>query len=133
GAFDPPHVLREWLQRRDRPLRRRIGGDEKGGDHRRGRTQPETADDAAHRYTSVKLADPDVAEGGLVAMVLNTDASLCRPRIARMILELALRDELLPFRTVDLVFDQLHAIQPVLHVLAVRDDAGRVPFARRLR
>src|SRR5207237_3786170 len=79
------------------------------------------------------LVDADAPEGDRVTMILDPDASFTRPRIPRMILELALRDQPVPLVAPELVRDNLDAIEPVLDMTAIHDNAGRVPGPGRPR
>src|SRR5688572_21638989 len=78
-------------------------------------------------------ADADVAEGDLVAVVLQGDVAAARAAVARHLPELAGGDALLPLRAAELVFQQLFAVEPVLHVVAAHHQPPLVPLAGRAR
>ncbi len=64
---------------------------------------------------------------------LQPDAPPFRPPVVGRAGELAPAHQRFPFRRLDLVLHHLHAVEPVLHVAAVHDDAGAVPLADGLR
>src|SRR6185295_6570087 len=76
-----------------------------------------------------KLANLDVAKRNLVPVVLQQDVALQLRAPARFVLELALRLGRHQRRAPELVLDHLDAIQPVLDVGAVDDDAAGVDLA----
>src|SRR5205814_1862151 len=77
-------------------------------------------------------AQSDVAEGDLVAVILQEDVPFELRAPAGLVLELALRLRRHERRALELVLDHLHAVQPMLHVHAVDDDAATVDLARGL-
>src|SRR5882724_7510215 len=71
----------------------------------------------------------DIAGGDHVAVVLQTDVPGRVFPEARMRLELAARHLRVPIAAAELVLEQLEAVEPMLDVIAVHDEAGRVPCA----
>src|SRR6185437_14890646 len=61
-------------------------------------------------------------------VALDADVAAVCHAVLRPILELARRDAGIPIRTPELVLDDFLAVEPVLHMRAVDDDARRVPF-----
>ena len=60
----------------------------------------------------------DVAEGDPVAVALQADTTGWIPAVARIVGKLAPRESRVPVFASDLGFDQLHSVEPVLHVVA---------------
>src|SRR5262245_65548495 len=75
----------------------------------------------------------DVAEPHLVAMVLQADAPFPGAPVARIVLPLPFRHELLPLWRPHHIVDGLRSVQPRLDVAAIHNQAGLVPFAGGLR
>src|SRR5262245_31025131 len=79
-----------------------------------------------------QLANPNIAERHLIPVVLQKNVTLQLRAPARFVLELALRLGRFEGRALELVLDHLDAVQPMLDVHAVDDDAAGVHFAGRL-
>src|ERR1044071_5057458 len=75
--------------------------------------------------------DFDVAEGDHVPVVLQPDVALRVFPEARMRRELARRDLGIPVGTAEFILEELHAVEPVLDVVAVHDEARGVPLDRK--
>src|SRR4051812_20754691 len=84
-------------------------------------------------YVLLVLANLDVPVRDAVAVVLQGDVALARAGVLRKVLELARPHLFLPSAAPQFVLDHLHAVQPVLHVTAARDDPRLVPRADGLR
>src|SRR4029453_8328859 len=80
-----------------------------------------------------QFLDPDIAIGDLVAVVLQQDVALQLRPPAGLVLELALGFRRHQRRAAQLVFDQLHAVEPVLDVIAVDENPAGVDFSGRFQ
>src|SRR5512145_2424778 len=81
------------------------------------------------RGASGQDADADVAIRDPVAVVLERDVAGARPSVPGPLRELGCRHLRLPRRGPQLVLDHLHAVEPVLDVRPVDDEADGIPFA----
>src|SRR5579864_8026721 len=84
------------------------------------------------RIPSVQRADPDVADrerAGVIA--LDSDEAARREPIVRVLGKLARSDALLPVLAPEVVLDHLHAVQPVLDMIASHHEACPVPLIER--
>src|SRR5260370_31464954 len=77
-------------------------------------------------WTDLQISKPD-----FFAVVLQEDGRRELRAKAGDILELAVGDGLHQLRGLQFVFDNLRAVQPMLHVLALHQDAGLIEFADR--
>src|SRR5438093_2855236 len=80
-----------------------------------------------------QFPNSDIAEGHLVAVVLQQDVPLQLGSPSRLIFEFAPGFRSHERRALQLVLDHLDAVQPVLDVQAVHDDASRVELAGGLQ
>src|SRR5262245_5874594 len=79
-----------------------------------------------------ELPDPDVSERHFVAVILQQDVAADLRAPPRFVLELARCLRRHERWALELVLDHLHAVQPVLDVFAVDDDAAGIDVACRL-
>ena len=96
-----------------------------------GRFGDRRSEAGASRPLRRQFPNPDVPEPRLVAVIGQHDATLDFFAEARLVLELGPGHGRLDFSAAQFVFDHLDAIEPVLDMFALDEDAGRVPFTRR--
>src|SRR5688572_4263627 len=82
---------------------------------------------------SRESANLDVAECDPVTVVLQRDVTAASLTVTGQVLELTRCHPALPVFAPQLVLEELHAVQPVLHVAAAHQDTCVVPFARWFR
>src|SRR6185503_18467602 len=84
-------------------------------------------------HHSWEFSNANVSDGQLSGVVaLQGNMSLLRASVFRPNTELARLDFGLPIRTPQLVLEELEAVQPMLDVRALGDDASGIPLANGL-
>ena len=75
---------------------------------------------------SIQLANLDVSKPNFAIVVLQCDVTFGKCSELIEVLELTGRDQFLQTRALTLKLDHFGAVDPMLDVLALNDDAGRV-------